>query len=149
MSPKSLLRHPDAISPIANFTKGHFHEIIDDSYVTKNKTRRIIFCSGKVYYDLKKEQEIRKIKDVAIIRLEQLYPFPVRQMAQILKQYPKTEKIWLQEEPENMGARDFIMRLMKVKIDRVISRRACASPATGFMKVHLEEQKTIIKAAFE
>jgi len=149
MSPKSLLRHPEVISPISEFTKGHFMEVIDDNYATKSKIRRIIFCSGKVFYDLKKEQETKKIKDIAIIRLEQLYPFPERQLAQVLKQYPKTDKVWLQEEPENMGARDFILRTVKDKMDRVISRKASASPATGFMKVHQEEQKEIIKAAFE
>jgi 2-oxoglutarate dehydrogenase E1 component len=149
MSPKSLLRHPEVISPISEFTKGHFMEVIDDNYATKSKIRRIIFCSGKVFYDLRKEQETKKIRNIAIIRLEQLYPFPERQLAQILKQYPKTEKVWLQEEPENMGARDFIMRILKDKINRVISRKASASPATGFMKVHQKEQKEIIKAAFE
>ena len=149
MSPKSLLRHPDVISPISDFTKGHFEEVIDDNFVTKSKVRRIIICSGKVFYDLRKEQEKRAIKDIALIRLEQFYPFPERQLAQVLKKYPKVEMVWLQEEPENMGGRDFILWNYKGKIDRIISRKASASPATGFMKVHLEEQKVIINSAFE
>jgi 2-oxoglutarate dehydrogenase E1 component len=149
MSPKSLLRHPDVISPISDFTKGHFHEVIDDDFATKSKVRRIVMCSGKVFYDLQKEQKIRSIKDIAIIRLEQLYPFPEKQLAQILTKYPKAEKIWLQEEPENMGARGFIVRSYKDKIDRIISRKVSASTATGFMKVHLEEQQAIINSALE
>jgi 2-oxoglutarate dehydrogenase E1 component len=123
--------------------------VIDDDFATKSKIRRIIICSGKVFYDLRAEQRARKIKDVAILRLEQFYPFPERQLAQIIKKYPDVEKIWLQEEPENMGGRDFIMRVMKDKIDRIISRKASASPATGFAKVHLEEQAAIINAALE
>jgi 2-oxoglutarate dehydrogenase E1 component len=149
MSPKSLLRHPEVISPVSDFTKGHFEEVIDDGFVTKSKVRRIILCSGKVFYDLRKEQEKRGIKDVALIRLEQFYPFPDRQLAQVLKKYPKTETVWLQEEPENMGGRDFILRTYKGKIDRIIARKASASPATGFMKVHSEEQQVIINSAFE
>ena len=149
MSPKSLLRHPDVISPISDFTKGHFEEVIDDDFATKSKVRRVIICSGKVFYDIRKEQEKRSIKDIAIIRLEQFYPFPERQLAQILKKYPKAEKVWLQEEPENMGGRDFILRTYKDKIDRIISRKASASPATGFMKVHVEEQQAIINSALE
>jgi 2-oxoglutarate dehydrogenase E1 component len=149
MSPKSLLRHPDVFSPISDFIKGHFQEVIDDTFVVKSKTRRIVLCNGKIYYDLKKEQERIKAKDIALIRMEQLFPFPERQLAQVLKKYPKTEMVWLQEEPENMGARDFIMRTIPHKIDRAITRNASASPATGFMKVHLEEQNKIIKAAFE
>lgn len=149
MSPKSLLRHPDVVSPMSDFTKGHFQEVIDDEFVMKNKVRRIILCSGKVYYDLRTEQRHKKIKDVALIRLEQLYPFPEKQLAQVFKKYPGAEKIWLQEEPENMGPRDFVMRMTDGLIDRVISRKASASPATGYSKVHLEEQIGIITAAFE
>jgi 2-oxoglutarate dehydrogenase E1 component len=149
MSPKSLLRHPDVISPVSEFTKGHFQEVIDDDFAIKSKTRRIIICSGKIYYDLRTEQRAKKIKDVAVLRLEQFYPFPERQLAHVFKKYPDVEKIWLQEEPENMAGRDFIMRMMKGKIHRVISRKASASPATGFMKVHVEEQAAIVKAAFE
>jgi 2-oxoglutarate dehydrogenase E1 component len=149
MSPKSLLRHHEVISPLSEFTKGHFQEVIDDNFAVKSKTRRVILCSGKVFYDLRKEQETMEIKDVAIIRLEQFYPFPEHQLAQILKKYPAVEKIWLQEEPENMGGRDFIMRMIYDTVDRIISRKASASPATGFIKVHYEEQAAIIKAAFE
>jgi 2-oxoglutarate dehydrogenase E1 component len=137
------------VSPLSDFTKGHFLEVIDDDFVVKNKVRRIILCSGKVYYDLRTEQRHRKIRDVAVIRLEQLYPFPEKQLAQVLKKYPDVEKIWLQEEPENMGPRDFMMRMTDGLIDRIISRKASASPATGYSKVHHEEQAGIIKAAFE
>jgi 2-oxoglutarate dehydrogenase E1 component len=149
MSPKSLLRHPEVISSLSDFTKGHFEEVIDDNFATKSKVRRVIICSGKVFYDLRKEQEKRAIKDVALVRLEQFYPFPERQLAQVLKKYPKAETVWLQEEPQNMGGRDFILRTYKGKIDQVIARKASASPATGFMKVHSEEQQVIINSAFE
>ena len=149
MSPKSLLRHPDVVSPASAFTKGHFEEVLDDNFAVKSKTRRVIICSGKVYYDLSKEQQKRAAKDIAIIRLEQFYPFPEKQFAQILKKYPRAEKVWLQEEPENMGGRDFMLRMFRDQIDRVITRKASASPATGYMKVHLEEQNAIIESAFE
>ena len=81
-------------SPISDFTKGHFEEVIDDNFATKSKVRRVIICSGKVFYDLRKEQEKRTIKDVALVRLEQFYPFPERQLAQVLKKYPKAEVIY-------------------------------------------------------
>lgn len=149
MSPKSLLRHPEAISPITDFTKGHFNEVIDDDFVIKSKTKRVILCSGKVFYDLKKEQIVRKIKDIAVVRMEQMYPFPKKQLASVIKKYPKAELVWLQEEAENMGGWSFIRRMYGDHIKRVISRKSSASPATGFMKVHLKEQNQLIQSAFE
>ena len=124
-------------------------EVIDDDTVIKSKTKRVILCSGKVFYDLKKEQTVRSIKDIAIIRLEQMFPFPIKQLTSVVKKYPKAELFWLQEEPENMGGWSFIQRMYGDHIKKVISRKSSASPATGFMKVHLKEQNQIIQSAFE
>lgn len=149
ISPKSLLRHPEVISPLDEFTKGRFREVIDDDKTDKEKTRRVLLCSGKLFYDLKHEKENHDIRDVAVVRLEQLYPLPEKQLARLLKNYSKAEVVWVQEEPENMGALGYLDRVFKDKFDRHISRKASASPATGFSKVHHEEQKNIIRKAFE
>jgi len=149
MSPKSLLRHPDVISPIENFTKGRFQEIIDDQEVDSKNVRRVLLCSGKLYYDLLYEKRNNGHNDVAIIRVEQLYPFPEKQLKRLLKNYSKAEVVWIQEEPENMGAWNFLLRIWKEHIHRGIYRKPSASTATGFSKIHQEEQKEIIISAFE
>ncbi len=149
MSPKSLLRHPEVISPIEDFTKGRFREIIDDADVDKKSALRLLLCNGKIYYDLLHEKKNNEHKDVAIVRMEQLYPFPEKQLNTLIRDYPKAEVVWVQEEPENMGAWSFILRVSSQKISRGIYRRASASPATGFAKIHHEEQKEIIDKAFE
>lgn len=149
MSPKSLLRHPDVISPIREFTNARFREIIDDDSVEKEKARRVLLCSGKIYYDLVHERNHGDHQDVALVRIEQLYPFPDKSLSQLLKNYPKAEIVWIQEEPENMGAWYYLFRFFRNKIKRGIYRKASASPATGFHKIHHEEQEEIIKKAFE
>ncbi|TRX53030.1 2-oxoglutarate dehydrogenase E1 component [Fulvivirga sp. M361] len=146
-SPKSLLRHPKVVSPTSDFTKGKFQEIIDDSYVTKKSTKRVVLCSGKVYYDLLEEQQAKKIKNVALVRIEQLYPFPEKQLTALLKKYSSPELIWVQEEPSNMGYWSFIQRIMPTSDVKVIARKASASPATGYAKVHKEEQASIVSQA--
>ncbi|UII34381.1 2-oxoglutarate dehydrogenase E1 component [Fulvivirga ulvae] len=148
-SPKSLLRHPKVVSPITDFTHGKFQEVIDDSYVTKKSVKRVLLCSGKVYYDLLEEQEKEKIKDIAIVRIEQLYPFPKKQLEKVLKQYKNADLYWVQEEPSNMGYWWFIMRFMEGTKLELISRKASASPATGYAKVHKIEQARIIEKAFD
>lgn len=148
-SPKSLLRHPSVISPIKDFTEGKFQEIIGDNYVTNKSVRRVLLCTGKIYYDLLEEQQKAKIKDVAIVRVEQLHPFPKKQLMAILKKYNDPEMVWIQEEPENMGYWTFLLRSIPEYNLRLISRKASASPATGYAKVHKEEQANIIKKAFE
>jgi len=149
MSPKSLLRHPDVISPVQEFTDGRFREIIEDKVAVKSKTKRIILCSGKIYYDLASFQKANLRKDVAIIRLEQLYPFPEKQLDKALKKSPGAEVVWVQEEPENMGAWSFMQRMYGDKLNRIIARNASASPATGYMKIHKTEQAELIKKSFE
>lgn len=147
-SPKSLLRHPGTVSPLEDFTSGRFQEIIGDSYVTNKDVKKVLFCSGKVYFDLLDEQKKRKAKDVAIVRIEQLYPWPQKQIDVLLKKYKSPKLVWVQEEPRNMGAWSNIS--LRVDMDLTpIARKISASPATGFAKVHKEEQAELVKRAFE
>lgn len=148
MSPKSLLRHPAVVSPLSEFTSGKFREVIDDNFADKPAVKRVLLCTGKVYYDLLEEQQKENRKDVAIIRLEQLYPFPGKQLDLVMEQYPKAEVYWVQEEPENMGAWSFMLRMYRKKSMEVVSRKPSASPATGYSKTHAKEQKEIITKAF-
>jgi 2-oxoglutarate dehydrogenase E1 component len=145
-SPKSLLRHPSVASPLSEFTKGSFKELIDDPSSPK-EVKKVVMCSGKIYYDLAEVQQKKKVKDVAIIRLEQLYPLAEKQLNEILKKY-KTDKItWVQEEPANMGGWSYILRMMPDRKMELISRKSSASPATGFSKIHKMEQEKIINQA--
>ena len=148
MSPKSLLRHPKAISPLDEFTSGSFQEVIGDDNVTAKSVKKVILCSGKVYYDLLERKEKDKRKDIALIRIEQLQPFPANQVNKILDKYKNADYFWLQEEPENMGYWNFVQRVYKEKDLTLISRKASASPATGYAKVHAQEQEEIINKAF-
>ncbi len=148
MSPKSLLRSIKAASPIEDFTQGKLQEVIGDNYATKASVKKVLLCTGKVYYDLLDEQQKNKRKDIAIVRLEQLYPFPEKKIASELNKYKKAKVVWVQEESENMGAWDFIQRLFNRTKIELVSRKASASPATGFHKVHVAEQKEIVKKAF-
>ncbi len=148
MSPKSMLRHPKAISSKDEFVTGtHFHEVIDDASADAKKVDRLLFCTGKLYYDLLKAKEENKKDNVAIVRIEQLYPFPEDQVNTILKKYGKAEKFWVQEESANMGAWDYLMRYWRHTDIERISRKATASPATGFKKMHDQQQAALIKKA--
>ena len=151
MSPKSLLRLPRCISPIENITQGGFREVIDDAAIKDpQKVRRIVLCTGKIYYELLDKQEKGNVKDIAVVRLEQLYPLPEAQLRDLTKKYAKAEVVWVQEEPKNNGAWSFLLSRLYDKIPmRVISRKNSASPATGFKKQHLKEQEDIINRAFE
>jgi 2-oxoglutarate dehydrogenase E1 component len=149
MSPKSLLRHPQCISQLSEITSGGFKEVIADEPKSKN-IRKIVFCTGKIYYELKERQEQKNATDVLIVRLEQLYPVPEKQMQEIVKKYPKAEVVWVQEEPKNMGAWSFLIgRLYDVLPMKVVARKNSASPATGYKKQHVKEQEAILEAAFE
>ncbi len=148
MSPKSLLRHPKVVSPITEFTKGSFRELLPDNYATKTKVKKVLLCSGKIYYDLSEYREANKRKDVAIIRIEQLYPFPDIQLDDELAKYPKAKFIWVQEEPSNMGYWSFVLRVYHQTL-HLIARKPGSSPATGYHKQHDYEQKEIIDTAFE
>jgi 2-oxoglutarate dehydrogenase E1 component len=146
------LRSPKCVSNLNEFTKGNFQEVIDDSFVKAADVKRVLFCSGKVYYDLLDKQQNDQRKDVAIVRLEQLYPLPYAQLEGIKTKYKNaTELIWVQEEPENMGAWPYISRkFRKSAFDfELISRKESSSTATGYAKQHAAQQLYIISSAFE
>ena len=152
-TPKSLLRSPKCVSKLEEFTNGKFHELIDDEYADAKKVKRVLLCTGKIYYDLLEKQQADKRKDVAIVRVEQLYPTPIVQILKIKAKYSKaTEFFWVQEEPENMGAWPYICRKFhndKVINLNVISRHEGSSTATGFAKQHAAQQLHIVSKAFE
>ncbi len=148
-SPKSLLRHPSVISPMKEFTDGIFNEVIDDPNVNAKEVKRLVLCSGKIYYDLLETQQKKKNKDTAVVRLEQLHPFPENQVKAMLKKYKGAKVVWVQEEPANMGCASFIQRMMPKQEMDFISRKPSASPATGYSKVHKIEQEKILNQAFE
>ena len=152
-TPKSLLRSPKCVSKLEDFTSGRFHELIDDEYAEVKKVKRVLLCSGKIYYDLLEKQQADKRKDVAIVRIEQLYPTPIVQILKIKAKYNKaTEFFWVQEEPENMGAWPYICRKFhndKVINLNVISRHEGSSTATGFAKQHAAQQLYIVSKAFD
>lgn len=147
-TPKSLLRHPECVSTVKDLTEGSFQEIIDDSSVNAKDVKRLLLCTGKVYYDLKAKQVKDKRKDVAIVRLEQLYPMPEEQTYKLLEKYKGAEKVWVQEEPKNMGAFTFLRRYAQFDDFKLLARKSSASPATGYMSVHTQEQAKIINGAF-
>ena len=150
MSPKSLLRHPKVMSPIKEFTSGTFLEVIGDNYADKKQVKKILLCSGKIYFDLFEEQQKNKRKDVAIIRLEQLHPFPEAQVDKVIASYNADKVFWVQEEPVNMGYWTYILRsYYKLKNLEIVARKPSASPATGYAKVHAQEQERIVRAAFD
>ena len=150
MSPKSLLRHPKVVSPLSEFTSGTFREVIKDTTVAAKDVKRVVLCSGKIYYDLEEAREKEKVKDVAIVRIEQLHPLPKKQMLEVLASYKGAEVVWVQEEPENMGYWNYILRLLYKELPmELIARKSSASPATGYNKVHVEEQKSIVAKALK
>ena len=154
-TPKSLLRNKDATSPLSEFTKGGFQTVIPENKDLKaDKVKRVIACSGKVYYDLVKKREEKGADDVAIIRVEQLYPFPHKAFAAEIKKYPKaTEIVWCQDEPQNQGAWFFIQHnIHENMLDGqklgYAGRAASASPAVGYSHLHQDQQKALLEAAF-
>ena len=153
MSPKSLLRHPEVVSDLSEFeTKNTFKEIIDDPEIgprSGKKVKKLLLCTGKVYFDLLAKKRADNREDVAIVRIEQLYPLVDKQIDGIFKKYADAETIWVQEEPENMGAWQHIfMSLYSKRPLKVIARKASASPATGFKKAHDQQQQDIVEKAF-
>jgi 2-oxoglutarate dehydrogenase E1 component len=147
-TPKSLLRHPECVSQLKDFTEGSFQEIIDDNSVNAKEVKRLVMCTGKVYYDLKAKQQKDKRKDVAIVRLEQLYPMPEEQSFKLIEKYKHAEKVWVQEEPKNMGAFTFLRRYVQFDEFKLLARKSSASPATGYASVHAQEQAKIVNGAF-
>ncbi|MEY4757943.1 MAG: 2-oxoglutarate dehydrogenase component [Pseudomonadota bacterium] len=155
MTPKSLLRAKDAASPLSEFTKGSFQTVIGETKEIKaDKVKRVVACSGKVYYDLVKKREEKGIQDVAIVRVEQLYPFPHKAFAAELKKYPQaTEVVWCQDEPQNQGAWFFIQHNIHENMAEgqrlgYSGRAASASPAVGYAHLHQEQQKALVEGAF-
>ncbi|MCM5680992.1 2-oxoglutarate dehydrogenase E1 component [Schlegelella sp. S2-27] len=156
MTPKSLLRNKDATSPLTEFTKGEFRTVIGElnAEIDAAKVKRVVACSGKVYYDLIKKREEKKSTDVAIVRVEQLYPFPHKAFAAELKKYPNlTELVWCQDEPQNQGAWFFVQHYIHENMSEgqklgYAGRPASASPAVGYAHLHQEQQKALLDQAF-
>jgi len=149
-TPKSLLRHPACISKLEELSKGGFKEVIDDSEATVSKVKKVLFCSGKIYYDLKELRKKKKVSSMAIVRVEQLYPLPKTQLDAIVAKYKNAKNwVWIQEEPENMGAWSHINRIYKTVELKVIARPESASPATGSSKIHNIEQLELYEQALE
>jgi 2-oxoglutarate dehydrogenase E1 component len=150
MTPKSLLRLKTAVSPVDELISGRFHEVLDDTQADPGRVRRVVLCSGKLYYELRERQAQEEGGEVAVVRVEQFYPFPEEPLAQALARYRKArEFVWAQEESQNMGAWTFMeprLRAMGHNVEYV-GRDASASPATGSRQVHLREQKEVVEAA--
>jgi 2-oxoglutarate dehydrogenase E1 component len=156
MSPKSLLRHPRATSTIEELANGQFQEVIADT-VDKSKVDTVVFVSGKLYYELLEEREKTKKENIALVRLEQIYPFPAQQVTDVLKSYPKAKTlVWAQEEPRNMGAFQnvyfkFVDVVTKAGLKlgfEYAGRPERSSPAVGSTYRHKEEQANLIKSIF-
>ena len=165
MTPKSLLRHKRCVSNISEFTtKSTFHRVLEDDSLMKennliklnsnNKIKKVVMCSGKIYYDLLEAREKYKNPQVVLVRLEQLYPFPAKTLANILKRYKNAKFLWCQEEPKNMGAwntvRNYIDRTLEMinfkDINvKYVGRQASSSTATGNANKHLAQQKEILE----
>ncbi len=159
MTPKSLLRHKRCVSRLEDFTTGTtFHRVMyDDVELCKDsEVKRVVLCSGKVYYDLFEEREKRGIRDVFFLRMEQLYPFPAKALTQELARFPKAEVVWCQEEPKNMGAWTFVAPRIEGVLSELggasrrpayVGRPEAAAPATGLLSRHNEEQAALVDQA--
>lgn len=148
-TPKANLRHPGSYSSIEAFTSGGFKEILDDDAVADaSSINKVLFCSGKIYFDLEERRNKENRTDVAIIRLEQLYPLPQLQLEALYKKYDKAIWYWVQEEPLNMGAASYLRMNLDYLNFTIISRKASAASATGFAKIHAQEQEAILEKAF-
>lgn len=155
MTPKSLLRNPVAVSPLENLASGRFERVLGDPEANPEKTERILLCSGKIYYDLVQYRQEKKREDVAIVRLEQLYPIWEEHLGDVLSRCsPSAPLFWVQEEPENMGAWRYILTCFGEKLLgrwplKAVTRESSASPATGSANAHKMEQQEILRQAFE
>jgi len=151
-TPKSLLRHPKCVSSLNDFGMGtYFKEVIDDHYADPANVKRVLFCNGKIYYDLLERQQLEERKDVAVVRLEQLYPMATEQIMEIRNRYVQAQEwFWVQEEPENMGAAGFMIRKFPDLGSplKLVSRKESSSPSTGFSVMHKKQQEELIQRAF-
>ena len=156
MTPKSLLRHKMSTSPLAALSEGHFHLVIpEQEHTDPQKIRRVVLCSGKVYYDLLEARRAADLKDVALVRIEQLYPFPADEYAAILERYPQArEVVWCQEEPQNQGAWYQIRHRLQEPLNDeqtlyYAGRASAAAPASGIYKLHMQQQQALVEAALD
>jgi 2-oxoglutarate dehydrogenase E1 component len=153
MSPKSLLRHKLAVSPVAEFTGGTFRSVLDDTLADPQRVRRIRLTTGKLHYTLREAREARRITDTALVRVEQLYPFPAAELAAVFAAYPHAHDVgWIQEEPANMGAWRNLRHRLEAVVPaghtlRFVARRSAASPATGFYATHQQQEEALVEAA--
>ncbi len=148
-SPKANLRHPGSYSHKDEFLHEKFREVIDDASVSDPATiKKVLFCSGKIYFELNDRRQKEGRTDVAIVRLEQIYPVPAQQLEKLYDKYKNAVWFWVQEEPLNMGAASFLQMQFRSVNYGIIGRKPSASTASGFSKVHKEEQEEIISAAF-
>lgn len=148
-TPKSLLRHPQVISSVEDLAKGVFQEIIDDPLADPDVVEKVVFTSGRLYYDLAKYKLEKGLSNIALVRLEQIYPIPDKQINQILKKYNTTNLAWAQDEPENMGAWPFLNRKLSGLGLKVVARNESASPAVGLMEKHTQALEKILADVFE
>ena len=149
-SPKANLRNPRSNSPIADFTDNDFQEVIDDAtIVNTTSVKRLLLCTGKIYFDLSDKQIKENRQDVAVVRIEQLYPMPLTQIRAIINKYKTAQVVWVQEEPRNMGAASFLRMNLPDDIKvAYLARQASAATATGYSKKHAEEQASLVDTAF-
>jgi 2-oxoglutarate dehydrogenase E1 component len=148
-TPKSLLRHPKCTSAVSDFTQGGFQEVIDDAVVKSDEVKQVVCCYGKLYYELIDKRDEYKAYDTAIIRVEQLYPFPSEELTKTIKKYKNSGRwIWAQEEPENMGAWSFVSRIYKEFPFLQVCRPSSGSPAAGLVEIHKARQKKIMDKIF-
>ena len=147
MSPKSLLRHPKVVCSLDDLATGTFHRILGDAEADAGSVKRILACSGKVYYDLVAARDEAERKDIAIIRFEQLYPLSIETIREALKPYRSAEVWWVQEEPRNMGAWRHLQMRFRGIFAGVVCRPESASPATGSPGSHKREQRQLIEEA--
>ena len=148
-SPKANLRYTGSYSPVSDFTNGGFKELIDDAFVqSAEAVKKVLFCTGKLYFELAEKQAKENRQDISIVRLEQIYPLPYQQLEELYQKYSKATWFWVQEEPLNMGAASFLQMNLKTINYGVIGRNASAATATGYAKVHAKEQAEIIETAF-
>ena len=148
-TPKSLLRHPQAVSKVEDLANGTFQEVIDDSTAHPEKVERVVFTTGRLYYDLLKYKMEKGISDTAIVRVEQVYPIPNKQINEILKRYNTADLVWAQDEPENMGAWPMINRKLHCLGFKLVARPENASPAAGLMEIHRQSLDDILEAIFQ
>ncbi len=152
MTPKSLLRNPQAVSPVSELTKGEFQRVIGDETIKAKDVKRLVLCTGKLYYDLAAEREKLKRKDVAIVRVEELYPFADKEIKEQLKAYKNADVVWAQEEPKNQGSWWYMLEHLAPLTGGTLGyagREASASPAVGSSKVHAMQQQAILDEVFK